>query len=169
MGQKLRVLMFDANRCVGCHACETACKMENDVPAGPKWIEVVQKEVAVEDNRWIVKYIPANCRHCAEPSCERACPEKAIYRTKNGLVLVDEEKCIGCGICLEACPFGAPQFGGDQKMQKCTMCAQRISLGLPTACEHLCPTGAIRSGTPRDISQGKRAKSVIIATRDEKD
>ena len=160
MDRESRILIFDANRCVGCHACETACKMENDVPPGPKWIECVQREVAVDADRWIVKYMPCNCRHCAEPPCEAACQEKAISRTTDGVVLVDQEKCIGCNLCLEACPFGAPQFGDDDKMQKCTMCPQRVSLGMPTACEHLCPTGAIRSGTRREISKWKRAGSV---------
>ncbi len=157
-----RVMIFDANRCVGCHACETACKMENDVAPGPKWIEVVSKEVPLELDRWVVRYVPVNCRHCADPPCASACPEKAISRTTQGVVLIDDEKCIGCSLCLEACPFGAPQFGVDDKAQKCTMCSLRVAMGLPTACEHLCPTGAIRSGTPREISRAKRAESVKV-------
>lgn len=167
MALQARVMFFDLDRCVGCHACETACKMENDVVPGPKWIEVVQREIPRKDGGWTVEYLPLNCRHCAEPLCQAVCPMKAIQRRTDGLVLVNIHKCIGCTECLQVCPFGAPQFGPLGTMEKCTMCAHRISLGLPTACEQLCPTGAIWSGTTGEISKRVRSGYSITVIRRE--
>lgn len=158
MAQNVRVLYFDVNRCVGCHACETACKMENLVVTGPKWIQVIQKEVPRDDGGWTVVFMPLNCRHCGDPVCRTVCPTGAIQKRANGIVAIEADKCIGCTECLQACPFGAPQFGPSGTMQKCNMCEHRVSKGLPTACEQLCPVGAIMSGTAIEVSALTREK-----------
>ncbi|MFO0753140.1 MAG: 4Fe-4S dicluster domain-containing protein [Thermodesulfovibrionales bacterium] len=157
-----RVLYFDTERCVGCHACETACKIENGISPGPKWIEVVQQVVPREDDGWTIKFMPLNCRHCTNAGCVTACPTGAVAKRPDGVVLVNRALCIGCGECLQECPFGAPQFGPGGLMEKCTLCSHRPA-GSPTACEQLCPVGAIRSGTPHEVSLHKRSRYLITA------
>lgn len=163
MAVGIRILYFNLDRCVGCHACETACKMENNVDPGPKWIEVVQQEVPRDDGTWTIKYMPLNCRHCVKPLCSVACPTGAIEQRTDKVVLVDKRRCIGCAECLQACPFGAPQFGPSGLMEKCTLCAQREP-SMPTACEQLCPVGAIRSGSPQELSKEKRKQYLVLLT-----
>lgn len=158
-----RILYFDRERCVGCHACETACKMENNIEVGPKWIEVVEQEVSRGDGTWLLHFVPMNCRHCTNALCARACPAGAIGTDANGAVLVNKNRCIGCAECLHACPFGSPQFGRDGLMEKCTLCAHREP-DEPTACEQLCPVGAISSAAPSEISLQRRKRYLIMAS-----
>ncbi len=157
-----RVLYFDMERCVGCHACETACKIENNISIGPKWIEVVQHDVLKDDGTWTMKFMPMNCRHCAKAPCIPACPTGAIEQGADRAVLVNSRLCIGCAECLQACPFGAPQFGPGGLMEKCTLCTHRDPEA-PTACEQFCPVGAIRSGRPQELSSQKRKQCLFIA------
>lgn len=157
-----RVLYFDSERCVGCHACETACKIENGVSPGPKWIEVISQLVPRDEGGWTVRFMPLNCRHCTNAACVPSCPTGAIEKRSDGVVLVHQALCIGCGSCLQACPFGAPQFGPGGLMEKCTLCSHRQP-GAPTACEQLCPVGAIKSGMPQEVSLHKRYKYLVAA------
>jgi Fe-S-cluster-containing dehydrogenase component len=123
------------NDCMGCHACEVACKMEHKLGVGPRLIRVIEKSP---------EFIPVYCHHCAKAPCIESCPEKAIYRNNKGLVLIDEEKCIGCRECLEACPFGAMQFSDDKECAvKCDLCVDRLDQGLKPACVNTCPTDCI--------------------------
>lgn len=159
------VLFVDQRRCVGCHACETACKMENNVAPGPRWMEVVEQEILDETGNVRLSFLPLNCRHCVDAPCVTVCPNRALGQNELGLVFLEEERCIGCGECLFACPFGAPQFGEDRIMQKCHGCPERRRNGLPTACEQLCPAGALKSGTPRELShlvRSERATAVAF-------
>lgn len=143
---------FDATKCYKCHACEVACKVWNGVEFGPRWRRVVKVGTGKFPE---IKNINVSmaCMHCGNPPCVKACPVTAISkRVSDGIVLVDRSKCIGCGFCRWACPFSAPQLGTDGKMQKCNFCEDRPE-GMPRACEEVCPTNAIRSGTMEELDR----------------
>jgi len=143
---------FDLTRCTNCLACVVACKDWHNVPAGPaSWIRVK----SIEDG-WYpnlrVSFLVQCCYHCADPSCVRVCPIRAIKkRHDNGIVVVDQEACLGkdkCRLCLEACPYDAPQFGAEEnaKMQKCDLCLERLLEGLKPICVGACPMRALDAG-----------------------
>ena len=141
---------FDHNVCVKCHACEIACKTWNEVEVGPRWREVVKIETGTFPNVRAMNVSMA-CMHCGDAPCQKACPVTAISkRAEDGIVLVDQNKCIGCGFCTWACPFNAPQLSAAAgKMEKCNFCqspGKERPLDMPRACEEVCPTGAIKSG-----------------------
>ncbi|MDD5615786.1 MAG: 4Fe-4S binding protein [Candidatus Methanoperedens sp.] len=118
--------LLDTSRCIRCTGCEATCKQFNEVPKGIRRLRVVtiNEGVPGETN------VPMPCMHCTKPPCLPACPVAAIYKRDDGVVLVNKDKCIGCGYCLYACPFGAPQFpdtglfGSKGKMDKCTFCVE---------------------------------------------
>lgn len=156
-----KAIFVDTFRCVGCNACETACKVENNISPGPKWIQVMEVEMKTGDE-CKVNWKPMACMHCGVPSCVKACPTKAIKkRDEDGIVLVTKELCIGCMECLRACPFGAPQFGEDKKMQKCTLCIHRTSRGGIPACVENCPSEAMYYGNLQELSQLMRKKYTV--------
>ena len=141
---------FDQERCVKCHACEIACKTWNEVDVGPRWREVVKIESGTFPAVKAMNVSMA-CMHCGDAPCQTACPVAAIEKSAaTGIVTVDQNKCIGCGFCAWACPFGAPQLSGALgKMEKCNFCqtpGKERPLDMPRACEEICPTGAIYSG-----------------------
>ena len=118
--------LCDAERCIECNGCVTACKNEHEVPWG------VNRRRVVTINDGVVgaeKSISVACMHCSDAPCMAVCPVDCFYRTDDGVVLHDKDLCIGCGYCFYACPFGAPQFpqagafGVRGKMDKCTFCA----------------------------------------------
>ena len=122
--------------CMGCHACEVACKQEHNLGVGPRLIQVIEG---------ISDFWPVYCRHCAKPPCRDACPVEAITRNERGIVLIDSELCIGCRECVEACPFGAMQFEDNTGVAvKCDLCIERILEGKRPACLSVCPTGCIK-------------------------
>ena len=131
-------LMFFRKDCMGCHACEVACKMEHGLGVGPRLVRVLENGP---------DFFPVYCHHCADAPCRRACPVGAIAKTATGIVLIDPELCIGCGECIEACPFGAMQFDEERGLAvKCDLCAPRVSAGLAPACAAVCATGCIAWG-----------------------
>ena len=141
---------FDQSRCIGCNACVIACKQWYDIPPGPtKWMRVYQWEKGTFPNvRLHMLAIP--CYHCENPVCMKACPTEAIYQEeKYGAVLVDTKKCKGTRKCWKACPYGVPQFEGDEpglKMSKCNMCIDRLEQGLKPICVLACGTRALEFG-----------------------
>ena len=161
-GKELRMsqvgFYFDEKRCIKCHACEIACKLWNNVEFGPRWRTVVKVGRGKFPNIREIN-VSLACMHCGDPPCVKACPRSAISKqVEEGKVLVDPVKCIGCGFCIWACPFNAPQLGRDGKMQKCHFCQDR-PLGMPRACEEVCPTKAIRSGTMEELNELGRQRS----------
>jgi anaerobic dimethyl sulfoxide reductase subunit B (iron-sulfur subunit) len=144
---------FESDRCLKCWACEIACKQWHGIKAGTYKL---RKVVEVTNGAFPdVKrtFISSSCRHCSKPPCAAACPTGAIsQRDEDGVVLVDDEKCIGCYACLEACPFGAPQFDTDGLMHICDMCLDRLEKGQKPICAETCPTGALHWGTLEELS-----------------
>src|SRR5215471_11818926 len=142
--------VIDQTRCIGCHACSTACKSENAVPLGV--------------NRTYVKYVdvgefPAarrafqvtRCNQCEHPPCVEACPTTAMVRRPDGIVDFDKDICIGCKACIAACPYDAIFINPeDHSAEKCNFCAHRIDMGLEPACVVVCPVEAILVGDLRD-------------------
>jgi Fe-S-cluster-containing dehydrogenase component len=159
--------VIDQTRCIGCHACSTACKSENAVPLGV--------------NRTYVKYVdigefPAarrafqvtRCNQCEHPPCVEACPTTAMYRRPDGIVDFDKSICIGCKACIAACPYDAIFINPeDHSAEKCNFCAHRLEVGLEPACVVVCPTEAILIGNLKD-PESRVAKFVnrdVVAVR----
>jgi Fe-S-cluster-containing dehydrogenase component len=117
--------LCDAERCIECNACVTACKNEHEVP----WGINRRRVVTINDGEPGERSISVACMHCSDAPCMAVCPVDCFYQTEEGVVLHSKDLCIGCGYCFYACPFGAPQFpqagnfGSRGKMDKCTFCA----------------------------------------------
>jgi len=149
--------IFDANRCTGCHACRLACSIENQLEPEQGWRRI---ETFNPDRHPVapVFHLSLACHHCAEPACMHACPALAYSRDVTGAVLIDPDKCIGCGYCSWACPYDAPVFDeGAAVMTKCTLCAHRLQSGMKPACAALCPTGALDFG---DVPEAELTQDV---------
>lgn len=142
--------------CIGCRACEIACKDKNGLPPGPRFRRVMYIEGGTYPEVYAYK-VNMSCNHCAEPGCLPTCPTGAIYkRTKDGIVDIDSTLCIGCRRCEAACPFGAPQFIPEQNIvAKCNMCVDEIDAGRKPYCVMACmmrvldigPIDQLRAGT----------------------
>ena len=149
-------LMFYQKDCMGCHACEVACKQAHALGVGPRLVRVI------EDSP---DYYPVYCHHCADAPCKNACPVEAISRNEHGIVVIDNTLCIGCKDCLEACPFGAMQYDDQQDLAvKCDLCLDRLNSGGVPACSAICPTGCIFWGsttalTERIVGEAVRRKT----------
>mgnify|MGYP000056592575 CR=1 FL=1 len=156
---------IDLHRCIGCNTCALACKMQNNVPDGMLWNRVLTEGCDRFDSAEGVyphltrTYLPLACQHCENPACERVCPTGATYKDDKGRVEIDYDKCIGCRMCMSACPYNGvrsfnweePVFHMDYAMgskdapehqqhvvEKCTFCYHRTSQGIEPACMHLC-------------------------------
>jgi anaerobic dimethyl sulfoxide reductase subunit B (iron-sulfur subunit) len=152
------VFCFDQSRCSGCYTCVVACKDWYDIPAGPIFLRRVIIEEKGKYPEVTVSYLSTACHHCDEPACILACPAEAISKREiDGIVIVDEELCLGgekCGrSCLIACPYGAPQFGEEPnaKMQKCDFCLERLENGKEPICVEACPMRALEAEIQGDI------------------
>jgi anaerobic dimethyl sulfoxide reductase subunit B (iron-sulfur subunit) len=151
---------FDTKRCIKCKSCEVACKQWKGTKAANvklRRVEEITEGVFPDVKR---HFLSISCRHCAKAPCIEACPTKAIVRHPNGIVIVNQDECIGCKVCLDACPFGIPQFDEDGLMQKCDMCIDRIENGQAPMCAATCPTQALRWGTLEELSEFATRKAV---------
>jgi Fe-S-cluster-containing dehydrogenase component len=167
-----KAIFFDKDKCVGCYACVIACKLRHGAsphpseppegePQGVNPINIYQYGPVIHDDRVFQFFQPISCMHCPEAPCIDACPRAAIYRdSETGIVLVDQERCIGCRFCLWVCPYGAPHFDDSEKMVKCDMCIDRLRDEKPAACEAVCVARAIFVGSPEDISQIQAEKAL---------
>lgn len=147
---------IDQTRCTGCFTCVVACKDWHDVSAGPaSWMRVITIEQGKYPNPFVA-YLPSSCYHCSEPACIPACPVSAISkREQDGIVIVDRETCLGdsCKMCLDACPYDAPQFGAEDnaKMQKCDLCMERWAEGKKPICVEACPSRSLDAGPIEEL------------------
>ncbi len=138
--------VIDNRRCIGCHACSTACKAENSVPLGVHrtWVKYVEKGTFPHTRR---HFQVTRCNHCAKPPCVPICPTTAMFQRPDGIVEFDSAACIGCKACLQACPYDAIHIDPDSgTAAKCHFCAHRTDVGLEPACVVVCPVHAILAG-----------------------
>ena len=138
--------IIDNRKCIGCHACTTACKSEHDVPVGVYRTFVKQVEKGSFPNTRRV-FTVMRCNHCTDAPCVEICPVEALYIRPDGIVDFDKNRCIGCKSCMQACPYDALYIDPDtHTAAKCNYCAQRVDVGLEPACVNVCPEHAIISG-----------------------
>lgn len=157
---KQKNLIIDIEYCTGCHACEIACKQENNLPAGYNWINVLQVGPRMVGNRLRMDYVPMRCKHCAKAPCIEACPEKAITKRSDGIVVIDHKLCIGCMSCAEACPFGVIALDPEKQVASmCNLCMQLTANGQDPACVHHCPSKCIYYGETNEILKNLREKA----------
>jgi len=147
---------YNAGRCIQCRTCEIACKNTRDVEPGIKLRRVIETWDGSYPNV-TVAFFSLACMHCEIPACASVCRAGAIIkRIEDGVVVVDKDKCNGCRDCLEACPYGVPQFGSDGTLLKCDFC---IKTGGEPACTISCPVGALSYGAIDTIVQGASGKT----------
>jgi len=158
-----KALLVSPELCIGCRGCQTACKNWNQLPGDPTrntgsyqnppdinadaYNIIRFSEVPSETNpvRWL--FVSRRCMHCGDAGCMKICPAPgALFRTKEGAVAFNKNKCIGCKLCVAGCPFDVPRYDRENKVSKCTLCSDRIAEGLQPACTKTCPTGALRFG-----------------------
>lgn len=141
--------------CIGCRACELACKDKNGLPPGPRFRMVQYIEGGTYPDVYAYK-VNMSCNHCAEPACLPTCPTGAIFkRKKDGIVDIDSTLCIGCQRCQAACPFGAPQFIAEQNIVgKCNMCVDEIDAGRKPYCVMACMMRVLDIGPIAKLADG---------------
>lgn len=190
-------IAIDLERCVGCHTCANACKMQNNVPTGMLWNRVLTEGCECIDGavgtypNLTRTFLPLACQHCENAACLRACPTGATYKDDMGRVEIDYDKCIGCRMCMSACPYnGVRSFNweepayhldfpvGDQDaaphqkhvVEKCTFCWHRLAKGLAPACVEACSARARIFGDASDptsaVSQKLKERSSMRLLED---
>ena len=174
---------IDLEKCIGCANCARTCKVENDVPNEPfyfrNWVEQYtitnDDEIIVsspnggidgftqpvpDDEIYKTFFVPKMCNHCAKSPCTQVCPVGASFESPEGIALVDQNYCIGCGYCVQACPYGCRYVDYDKGViDKCTLCYHRITKDLDPACMMACPTEARIYG---DLNDKKSAISQFV-------
>ncbi|MEC4272849.1 4Fe-4S dicluster domain-containing protein [Adlercreutzia sp. R25] len=161
-------IAINKTRCIGCQTCSFACKMQNRVPKEMRWNRVLTEGCDIEDGatgtypNLTRVYLPVACQHCENPACQRVCPTGATYKDEMGRVEVDYEKCIGCRMCMAACPYNARSFNWEDPVyepdfsygdgavedrtrgvaEKCTLCKERTDRGEEPMCVACCPVKA---------------------------
>jgi molybdopterin-containing oxidoreductase family iron-sulfur binding subunit len=156
-------MIIDLQRCMGCNACTIACKVEHNTPNDMHYTKVLEAEVGKFPDSGRI-FLPTLCNHCEEPPCVPVCPTRASYRRDDGIVLIDHDRCIGCGACILACPYDQRSPVEDERTvmhdgktrfvnqahatvprgvaTKCDFCYHRVDQGRQPACVETCPTRA---------------------------
>jgi formate dehydrogenase iron-sulfur subunit len=158
-----KALLYDSTACIGCKQCEQACATQNglaydDAVAGEEYQSAHKLTAIVTRGD---KFMRRLCMNCADPSCASVCPVGALKKTALGPVTYDASKCMGCRYCMVACPFSVPKYEWAKlfpKVQKCTMCPDRVAKGNQTACAEICPTGATKFGERDELIKEARQR-----------
>ena len=188
-------VVVDVRRCIGCKACQVACKVWNKLPAEKTevskdgeytnptyfsaitWKVVHFKEIGDYDSnvagtgglKW--RMLSDNCKHCLEPACVSVCPAGALWKRADGPVLYDLDRCVGCGYCTLACPWGIPNYDEEiNAIRKCTMCFDRIDQGKEPSCVSVCPTDALKFMTleeARNVASEAKLQGLQVYGLDE--
>ncbi len=185
-------IAIDLHRCIGCQTCTLACKMQNNVPEGMLWNRVITEGSDILDGsvgtypQLTRTYVPIACQHCENPACQRVCPTGATYKDDKGRTQIDYDKCIGCRMCMAACPYNARSFNwedpkrdpdinyGDKDVpvrprgvaEKCTLCKELTDKGEEPMCVQCCP-GMARTfgdldGPASSVSEKVRQSSARV-------
>ncbi len=149
----------DLGSCIGCKACQIACKDKNRLDAGILWrrvVEVSGGDWVKHGHIWIENtyayFMSTACMHCEQPICLEVCPTRAVYQRDDGIVLIDQDRCIGCRYCEWACPYGAPQFDESAGvMTKCNLCCDDIDQGKSPACVSACQMRVLEFGEVEEL------------------
>lgn len=179
-------ILFDSTRCIGCRACQVACKQWNELSAvatsnrgtyenppdlSPNTWLTIQFREKFENNRINWYFSRRSCMHCTEAACVDVCPSGALYHNEYGFVSFDKEKCIGCGYCSQFCPFHVPRLDenlvtGAGRTSKCTSCMTsglgRLSNGQQPACVGTCPSEALKFGDLEELMESGRKRISIL-------
>ena len=181
----LYVYVIDITKCIGCGMCVKADRIENNVPEDHyrTWVERYRMSemgtietdspeggekgfgLPMSDLK-VTKafFVPKLCNHCRQTPCVQVCPVGASYHTQDGVVMVDNDVCIGCGYCVQACPYGSRFINPETRCaDKCTLCYHRITRGLKPACVHACPVGARQLGDLK--REGDPVRDIIARER----
>src|SRR6184192_40067 len=185
--KRARGFFTDTSLCIGCKACEVACKQWNQLPADGfamtgnsydntgmlgattwrhvQFIEQAKANSSRQDQRWLM--MSDVCKHCAHAPCQEACPTGALIRTEFDTVYVQQDICNGCGYCVVACPFGvlARDEQGTHTARKCTLCYDRVKDGIEPACAKACPTDSIQFGEVKQLKAHARKRLGILHER----
>ena len=177
-------LVIDLNRCTGCHACAMACKAQNGTPHGVWWSKVLESEVGTYPKCHFL-FTPVSCMHCNNAPCVEVCPTGATYKREDGIVEINPDACIGCQLCVPACPYDArtylekieavaPEYGfnpyeemmyashREGVVEKCNFCAGELEKGEDPACVRTCPAYARFFGD-LDDPESEVAQKVALA------
>ncbi len=153
-------MLYDATKCVGCRACQNACREWNHTSPEVDPAGLYDAPQDLSSDTWTLiqlyqegpvwSFVKHQCMHCLDPACVSACPVAALQKTPEGPVVYDTSRCFGCRYCMMACPFGVPKYQWERNtplIRKCTFCADRLAQGIGPACVEACPTGALTWGT----------------------
>lgn len=137
-------MLIDLRRCIGCQSCTVSCAIENQTPQGEFRTTVNQYQVRRENSDVVTNVLlPRLCNHCDNPPCVPVCPVQATFQREDGIVVIDNQRCVGCAYCVQACPYDARFINHDtQTADKCTFCVHRLEVGLLPACVESCVGGA---------------------------
>jgi Fe-S-cluster-containing dehydrogenase component len=163
MSNKRYAMVLDTRLCIDCKACTVACKTENHVPLGREnfrnW--VTESALRGQYPNLGQEFTPGQCMHCGDTPCKQVCPTSATGASPDGIITVDNKKCIGCKYCMTACPYNARYYNEEIKaVDKCTFCEHRLLIGKLPACVETCPTRVRVFG---DLNDPNSEVSLLLA------